>query len=105
MKFLTHWTTAFITLFVITFIGLQDYSFKETLRLKSFDYMLANEEVSQSQDITIVTIDEEAIEKYGQWPWPRNILADLIVNLRQAQTGVIVLPILFSEEDRFGHDQ
>ena len=62
MKFLTHWTTAFITLFVLTFIGLQDYSFKETLRLKSFDYMLANEEVSQSQDITIVTIDEEAME-------------------------------------------
>jgi adenylate cyclase len=89
----------------LTYIGLQDPWFKETLRLKSFDYLLANEEVTPSKDITIITIDEEAIEKYGQWPWPRNILADLIVNLRQAQTGVIVMPILFSEEDRFGHDQ
>ena len=44
MKFLTHWLTAFVTLFVLTYIGLQDYSFKETLRLKSFDYLLANEE-------------------------------------------------------------
>ena len=105
MKYFTHWTTAFITLFVLTYIGLQDPWVKEVLRLKSFDYLLANEPATPSQDITIITIDEEAIEKYGQWPWPRNVLADLIVNLRQAQTGVIVMPILFSEEDRFGHDQ
>jgi adenylate cyclase len=105
MKYLTHWSTAFITLVLLTYIGLQDPWFKETLRLKSFDYLLANEEVTPSKDITIITIDEQAIEKYGQWPWPRNVLADLIVNLRQAQTGVIVMPILFSEEDRFGHDE
>ena len=104
-KILTHWTTAFITLFVLTYIGLQDPWVKEVLRLKSFDYLLANEEVSPSKDITIITIDEEAIEKYGQWPWPRNVIADLIVELRQAQTGIIVMPILFSEQDRFGHDE
>ena len=105
MKYLTHWTTAFVTVLLLTYIGLQDPWGKQILRLKSFDYLLANEPATPSQDITIITIDEEAIEKYGQWPWPRNVLADLIVNLRQAQTGVIVLSILFSEEDRFGHDQ
>ena len=105
MKWLTHWSTAFITLVVLTYIGLQDPGFKEILRLKSFDYLLGNEEVTPSQDITVITIDEAAIEKYGQWPWPRNVLADLIVDLRQAQTGIIVMPILFSEPDRFGHDE
>ena len=35
-KILTHWTIAFVTLFVITFIGLQDPQVKEILRLKSF---------------------------------------------------------------------
>ena len=104
-KVLTHWTTAFVTLFVLIYIGLQDFSGKEILRLKSFDYLLANEEVTPSQDVTIITIDEEAIEKYGQWPWPRDTLANLIVELRQAETGVIVMPILFSEPDRFGHDE
>ena len=104
-KILTHWTTAFVTLFVLTYIGLQDFSGKEILRLKSFDYLLANEEVTPSQDVTIITIDEEAIEKYGQWPWPRDTLANLIVELRQAETGIIVMPILFSEPDRFGHDE
>ena len=105
MKYLTHWSTAFITLVLLTYIGLQDPGFKETLRLKSFDYLLANEEVTPSKDITIITIDEQAIEKYGKWPWTRNILADLIVNLRQAQQGVIVMHILFRKEDSFGHDE
>ena len=103
-KILTHWTTAFITLFIITYIGLQDPSGKEILRLKSFDYLLANEEVVPSKDITIITIDEEAIEKYGQWPWPRDIMADIVYKLRQEQTGIIVMPILFTESDRFGGD-
>ena len=104
MKYLTHWSTAFITLVVLTYIGLQDPGFKEILRLKSFDFVLGNEEVTPSQDITIITIDEQAIEKYGQWPWPRQVLADMIVDLRQSQTGIIVMPILFSETDRFGGD-
>ena len=104
MKWLSHWTTAFITLVVLTYIGLQDPGFKEILRLKSFDFVLGNETKTPSKDITIITIDEEAIEKYGQWPWPRQVLADMIVDLRQAQTGIIVMPILFSERDRFDGD-
>jgi len=104
VKYISHWTTAFITLFILTYIGFQDPGFKETLRLKSFDYLLSSEDKTPSQDITIITIDEATIEKYGQWPFPRDILADLIIKLRQAETGIIVMPILFSEEDRFGHD-
>jgi adenylate cyclase len=104
VKYITHWTTAFITLFFLTYLGLQDPGFKETLRLKSFDFVLGNETKTPSKDITIITIDEEAIEKYGQWPWPRQVLADMIVDLRQAQTGIIVMPILFSERDRFDGD-
>ena len=61
MKYFTHWMTAFITLFVLTYIGLQDPWVKEVLRLKSFDILLANEDKSPSQDITIITIDEAAI--------------------------------------------
>jgi adenylate cyclase len=104
MKYLTHWLTAFVTVVLLTYVGLQDPGFKETLRLKSFDYLLANEERTPSQDITILTIDEQAIEKYGQWPWPRKVLADIIIKLRQNDTGIIVMPILFSERDRFDGD-
>ena len=103
-KILSHWSIAFVTLIVLTYIGLQDPWVKEILRLKSFDYVLQNEEKTPSQAVTIVTIDEEAIEKHGQWPWDRDVLANLILQLRNAETGIIVMPILFSEEDRFGSD-
>ena len=103
-KILTHWTIAFVTLFVITFIGLKDPQVKEILRLKGFDLLLQSEERIQSQNIGIVTIDEKSIEKYGQWPWKRDVLADLIIKLREQGAGVIVIPILFSEEDRLGGD-
>ncbi len=103
-KILTHWTIAFVTLFVITYIGLKDPQVKEILRLKGFDLLLQSEERIQSQNIGIVTIDEKSIEKYGQWPWKRDILADLIIKLREQGAGVIVIPILFSEEDRLGGD-
>jgi adenylate cyclase len=103
-KILSHWTIAFITLLVLTYIGLQDPWAKEILRLKSFDYVLQNEVKTPSEAVTIVTIDEQAIEKHGQWPWKRDVLAQLIFDLRNAQTGIIVMPILFSEEDRMGGD-
>ena len=104
-KILTHWTFAFVTLFVVTFIGLKDPQIKEILRLKSFDLLLQSEPKEVSQDIAVVTIDEKAIEKYGQWPWNRSVLGDIIGQLREAEVGIIVLPILFSEEDRLGGDQ
>ena len=104
-KFLTHWTFAFVTLFALTWIGLQDPQVKEILRLKSFDLQFQSQPKEVSQDIAIVTIDEKAIELHGQWPWKRDVLAGLIEELRMAEVGVIVLPILFSEEDRLGGDE
>ena len=103
-KFITHWTFAFVTLVTLTFIGLQEPFVKEILKLKSFDILIQQEEQSLSSDIGIVTIDEKSIEKYGQWPWKRDVLAEVITNLRSSGAGVIVLPILFSEEDRMGGD-
>ena len=104
MKYLTHWAIAFVTLFVLTFIGIKDPQVKQILRLKSFDLLLQSEKKEISQDIGVITIDEKAIEKYGQWPWKRDVLADIIIKLREAEVGIIVLPILFSEEDRLGGD-
>ena len=104
MKYITHWTFAFITLFVLTFIGVKDPQVKEILRLKSFDILLQSETKEISKDIAIVAIDEKAIEKYGQWPWKRDVLANVILELREKGAGVIVLPMLFSEPDRLGGD-
>jgi len=104
-KILTHWTIAFVTLIALTYIGLQDPQIKEILRLKSFDLLLQSEQKEISTDIHVVAIDEKAIEEYGQWPWNRSVLADVIAVLREKGAGIIVMPILFSEYDRLGGDE
>ena len=104
-KIFTHWTIGLLTLAILTVIGLGDPQIKEILRLKSFDFLLQSETKELSEDIGVVTIDEESIEKYGQWPWDRRVLADLVIKLREAQVGIIVMPILFSEYDRMGGDE
>ena len=103
-KILTHWTLAFLTLAALMLWGLKDPFVKETARLKSFDLIQKYDTVTKSEDVIIVEIDEKGIEKYGQWPWKRTVLADVIWRLREAGAGIIVLPILFSEEDRLGGD-
>ena len=103
-KWITHWATALITLAVLSLYGWQDPYVKQLLRFKSFDVIQQYDTAQLSQDVAFLEIDERAIEKHGQWPWKRDILADTIIKLREAGAGIIVLPILFSEEDRLGGD-
>jgi adenylate cyclase len=81
-----------------------DSSVVQTARLKQFDILQSTDQPTLSQDIAVVTIDEAAIEKYGQWPWKRDVLADIIWKLRDAGAGIIVMPIIMSEPDRLGGD-
>jgi len=103
-KIFTNWAFAFVTLFILTWVGFQEPQVKEILRLKSFDLLFQSQQKEISQDIVVITIDEKSIEKNGQWPWKRDVLADTILQLSAQGAGVIVLPILFSEPDRLGGD-
>jgi len=104
-KILTHWIFSVIILAVLMAWGFNDPFVKQIARLKSFDLIQKYDVPTVSQDVAIVEIDERAIAQYGQWPWKRDVIADVIWRLREAGAGVIVLPILFSEPDRMGGDQ
>jgi adenylate cyclase len=103
-KYITHWTVAFVTAFIMIMLHYNDSTVVQTARLKQFDLLQQTDEPYLSQDIAVVTIDEPAIEKYGQWPWKRDQIADIIWKLREAGAGIIVIPIMFSEPDRLGGD-
>ena len=104
-KIITHWTFAFVTALIMVLMHYNTSSLGETARLKGFDFLQQQDTQVVSQDIGIVTIDEAALEKFGQWPWKRDVLADIIWQLRESGAGIIVLPILFSEYDRLAGDQ
>ena len=104
MKVITHWALAFITAALLIFAHYDDSTVVQTLRLKQFDLLQQTDTPVPSQDIAILEIDEATIEKYGQWPWKRTVLADIVVKLRESGAGIIVLPMVFSEADRLGGD-
>ena len=104
-KILTHWSIALLTVFAITYLAWNNPTLVQVAKLKAFDYQLQNEEVVVDDNLIYVTLGEKSIEENGQWPWPRDKIANLIWELRQEGAGIIILPILFSEEDRFGKDQ
>lgn len=47
--------------------------------------------------IAIIAIDDQSIDKIGRWPWPRNILANMIKKLSKVKAKVIGLKILLTE--------
>jgi adenylate cyclase len=54
----------------------------------------------QSDTVTIVDIDDDALETYGQWPWSRDRLAELTDRLWEQGAAVVVFDIIFAEPDR-----
>ncbi|MFO1124925.1 MAG: adenylate/guanylate cyclase domain-containing protein [Methylocystis sp.] len=48
----------------------------------------------------VVGIDEKSLRAYGQWPWPRARLAELVDRLRELGAASIAFDFLFAEADR-----
>ena len=75
--------------------------FGEFLDLKAMDFLL-NHNAAQSKptETVTVTIDDDSLTKYGQWPWPRYRLAMLLDKIEQSGAKTIAVNILFPEPDR-----
>ncbi len=73
----------------------------KTLRYKTWDYFQQiHPRNSISDSITVVNITEEDLERYGQWPWPRHVMAMLHARIGDAGAILINYNILFAEPDR-----
>jgi adenylate cyclase len=89
---------------LMSWLHYSDTEIGEIARLKQFDLIMQTDEPVKSDDIAILAIDEEAMEKYGQWPWSREVIANLVWDLREAGAYEIIIPIIMTEEDRLGGD-
>ena len=50
--------------------------------------------------VLVVDIDEASLARYGQWPWPRSRVADLVRRIAQGDPRVLGIDIVFAERDR-----
>lgn len=50
--------------------------------------------------IAIIDIDDRSIKEKGRWPWPRNLLADLVEKLQEKKPSVLALDLTFPEASK-----
>src|SRR5579859_3435950 len=75
------------------------------IRVRTFDtFQLVDPRVKKIRPVTIVDIDEASLAKFGQWPWPRTTIADMVTNLTNLGAVVIAFDVVFSEPDRLNPD-
>ena len=90
-----------LLLFLFLAIRQWDPAPLQELRLRSFDlYQLMRPRVTAERPVTIVDIDEVSLRQYGQWPWARTRVADLINRLTAMGAAIIGFDVVFAEPDR-----
>ena len=102
-KILTSPWTALITLVIVVGLRVADPAFVESIRLRYFDTLVTSKP-AETIGVSVVNIDEKAIEQYGQFPFPRDVYAKLIRDLYSRNAGLVVFNILTPDADRMGRD-
>jgi adenylate cyclase len=102
-KILTSPWTALLTLALVVGIRIADPAFVESVRLRYFDTLITSKAPTENNIVT-VNIDEDSLNKYGQWPLPRAEYAKIIEDLYKRGAGLVVLNVLMPEADRTGGD-
>lgn len=51
--------------------------------------------------VVVVDVDERSLAAIGQWPWRRDLVAELITRLRDEGATTVALDVVFAEADRY----
>ena len=77
----------------------------EEVQLKIFDtFQRIKPRAYEPTPVKFVDLDDESLEKIGQWPWPRTYVADMTARLANMGAAAIVFDIVFAEPDRTSPD-
>jgi len=93
----------YLLFFIMTFIFfvfIYLFSSADVFDNKLRDEMfLLRGEINTTNSVAIVDIDEKSLKVLGQWPWSRDKIAKILVNLTQAKALIIGLDMFFAEVD------
>jgi adenylate cyclase len=102
-KILTSPWTALVTLALVAGLRIADPTFVESVRLRYFDTLVTSR-APETIGISVVNIDEKALERYGQFPFSRDIYGKIISDLYRRNAGLVVFNVLTPDRDRLGRD-
>jgi adenylate cyclase len=102
-KILTSPWTALLTLALVTALRVADPTFVESVRLRYFDTLVTSKP-AETIGVSVVNIDEKALERYGQFPFSRDTYGNILRDLYRRNAGLVVFNILTPDKDRMGQD-
>jgi adenylate cyclase len=101
-RLLSPWW-ALLTLGLLVYAFSNPSNFLQSIKLNYFDQLIVNQEPTQN-NIFVAEIDDATLDKYGQYPFPRQIYSDIIKDLYDKGAGLVVWNIMMPEVDRLGGD-
>jgi adenylate cyclase len=92
---------ALVVLAMLVIVRSLDPAVVQSLRLRGFDFLeqLAPRKY-QPLPVEIVAIDDKSLAQYGQWPWSRARVAQLVDKIAAGKPSVLGVDIIFAEPDR-----
>jgi adenylate cyclase len=100
---MTKWWSVLPIIFIFCALKVTESDFVKSIEYTYYDQLQRGHQTTKVNDIVLVNIDENAIEKEGQYPWPRNIIAKYIENA--PINSLLVSTMIWSEPDRFAGDK
>jgi len=104
MKWLYSGYAVAVSIALLLALRVVDPTPLQSLRGQVFDSYQQLDEIVQSDDVVLINIGEKSLAKYGQYPFPRQYYAQLVVDLAMKNSGVVGWTIMFPEKDRFQGD-
>ena len=101
MKIFTSIWMVIVFAIVLTGIRVNNSDTVKILRYKTWDkFQTIHPRETVSDSVTVVNITESDLKTYGQWPWPRHVIAMLHAKIADAGAILVNYNILFAEADR-----
>ncbi len=93
--------TGFFLTLLVALLYLKSPLYLDYMDNKIYDIQMQSHHKSEQTGIPIVVdIDEASLKEFGQWPWPRYRLSQLMEKMQQSGIAATGLDILFAEPDR-----
>jgi len=104
MKWLYSGYAVVVSIALLLALRVVDPTPLQSLRGQVFDSYQQLDEIQQSENVVILNIGEKSLAKYGQYPFPRQYYAQMLVDVAMKNSGPVGWTIMFPEKDRFQGD-
>jgi len=104
MKWLYSGYAVVLSIVLLLTVRVLDPTPVQSLRGQVFDSYQQLDEIIPSNDIVLLNFGEQTLATLGQYPFPRQYYAQLVVDVASKNGGVLGWTVMFPEVDRFQGD-